>query len=36
MPNEEKMTLEGRRKYLRVVRKRYLKASKPERGRLVG
>jgi hypothetical protein len=35
MPDEEKMTLEERRKYLQVVRKRYLKASKPERGRLL-
>jgi hypothetical protein len=35
MPNEEKMTLSERRKYLRLIRKRYLKASNLERGRLV-
>ena len=35
MPNEEKMTLNERRKYLRLIRKRYLKTSKLERGRLL-
>jgi hypothetical protein len=35
MPNEEKMSVNERRKYLRVVRRRYLKASKLERGRLL-
>ena len=35
MPNEEKMTLSERRKYLRLIRKRYLKTSKLERGRLL-
>ena len=35
MPNEEKMTLNERRKYVRLIRKRYLKASKLERGRLL-
>ena len=34
MPNEEKMTINERRKYLRLIKKRYLKASKLERGRL--
>jgi hypothetical protein len=33
MPNEERMTLNERRKYLRLIKKRYLKASKFERGR---
>jgi hypothetical protein len=35
MPNEEKMTLEERRKYLRLIKKRYLKASTLERGRML-
>ncbi len=35
MPNEEKMTINERRKYLRLIKKRYLKASKLERGRLL-
>jgi hypothetical protein len=35
MPNEEKMTLNERRKYLRLIKKRYLKANKFERGRLL-
>jgi hypothetical protein len=36
MPEEEKMTINERWKYLRLVRKRYLKASRRERGRLLG
>ncbi|MDH4209784.1 MAG: integrase, partial [Anaerolineae bacterium] len=35
MPNEERMTLNERWKYLRLVKKRYLKAGKLERGRLL-
>ncbi len=35
MPNEERMTVNERRKYLRLIKKRYLKASKLERGRLL-
>ena len=35
MPNKEKMTLNERRKYLRLIKKRYLKASNFERGRLL-
>ena len=35
MPNEERMSLSERRKYLRVIKKRYLKASKFGRGRLL-
>lgn len=35
MPDEEKMTLDERWKYLRRMRKRYLKASRWERGRLL-
>jgi hypothetical protein len=35
MPNEEKMTIDERRKYLRLIKKRYLKAGKLERGRLL-
>ncbi len=35
MSDVAKMTVNEQRKYLRVVRKRYLKASKPERGRLL-
>jgi len=35
MPNEEKMTINERRKYLRLIKKRYLKASKVERGKLL-
>ncbi len=35
MPNEEKMTLNERWKCLRLMRRRYLKGSKPERGRLL-
>ena len=35
MPKEEKMTINERWKYLRLVKKRYLKAGKLERGRLL-
>jgi len=35
MPNEEQMTINERRKYLRLIRKRYLKTSKLERGWLL-
>jgi transposase InsO family protein len=35
MPNEEKMTINERRKYLRLVKKRYLKANRLERGGLL-
>ncbi len=35
MPNEEKMTLNERREYLRLTKKRYLKATKLERGCLL-
>ena len=35
MPSEEKMTIDERRKYLRLIKKRYLKASKLERGKLL-
>ena len=35
MPNKEKMTIDERRKYLRLIKKRYLKASKLERGKLL-
>ncbi len=35
MPNEEKMTIDERRKYVRLMRRRYLKGSKRERGRLL-
>jgi hypothetical protein len=35
MPEEEKMTINERFKYLRVVKKRYVKASKRERGLLL-
>lgn len=35
MPNEEQMTIDERRKYLQLIKKRYLKASKLERGRLL-
>jgi len=35
MPNEEKTTIDERRKYLRLIKKRYLKASKWERGKLL-
>jgi hypothetical protein len=35
MPNEERMSLNERRKYLRPIKKRYLKASKFERGRML-
>jgi len=35
MPNEEKMTINEPRKYLRLVNKRYLKANRLERGRLL-
>ena len=34
MPKEEKMTMNERRKYLRLVKKRYVKATKLGRGRL--
>jgi len=35
MPNKEKMTIDERRKYLRLIKRRYLKASKLERGHLL-
>lgn len=35
MPEEEKMTIDERFKYLRLVKKEYLKAGKAERGRLL-
>jgi len=35
MPDEEKMTLDERRKYLRLIRKRYVKACRRERGLLL-
>jgi len=35
MPHEERMTVNERRKYPRLIKKRYLKASKFERGRLL-
>ena len=35
MPNEEKMTIDERFKYLRLVRRRYVKSSKRERGLLL-
>jgi len=35
MPNEEKMTVNERRKYLRLVQKRYLQAKQLECGRLL-
>jgi len=35
MPKEEKMTIDERWKYLRLVKKQYLKAGKLERGRLL-
>jgi len=35
MPEEEKMTMDERFKYLRLMKKRYLKAGKLERGRLL-
>ena len=35
MPDEEKMTIDERRKYLRLIQDRYLKARKLERGRLL-
>ncbi len=35
MPNEEKMTIDERRKYLRLVKERYLNAGKLGRGRLL-
>jgi len=35
MRTEEKMTVSERRKCQRLIRKRYLKASKPERGCLL-
>jgi len=35
MPNEEKMTLNERRKYLRMQQKRYYAANRKERGRLL-
>jgi hypothetical protein len=36
MPNEEKMTIDERRKHLRLIEKRYLKAGKLQRARLLG
>jgi len=35
VPNEERMTLNEGRKYLRLIKKRYLKARKLGRGRLL-
>jgi hypothetical protein len=35
MPNEKKRTVDERRKYLRLIRKRYLRASKHEHGGLL-
>ena len=35
MPTVEKMSLNERRKYLRLIKKRHLKVSKLERGRLL-
>ena len=35
MPEEERMTINERWKYLRLVKKRYLKAGRLERGRLL-
>jgi len=35
MPEEEKMTIDERFKYLRLVKKQYLKADRMERGRLL-
>lgn len=35
MPNEEKMTLNERRKYLRMQQERYYKANRKERGQLL-
>jgi hypothetical protein len=35
MPNEEKMSINERRKYLGLIRKRYLKGNKLERGSLL-
>jgi hypothetical protein len=35
MPKEKKMTIDERRKYLRLLQDRYLKASRPERGHLL-
>ena len=35
MPNQEKMTIDERRKYPRLIKERYLKGSKLERGRLL-
>ncbi len=35
MPDEERMTLNERKKYLRLIKKRYLKANKFERGCLL-
>ena len=35
MENEDKMTIDERRKYLRLTQKRYLKAGRAEKGRLL-
>jgi len=35
MSNEDKMTIDERRKYLRTMRKRYVKAGRKERGQLL-
>lgn len=35
MPTEDKMTIDERRKYLRTMRKRYVDASRKERGQLL-
>ncbi len=35
MRNQAKMTIDERRKYLRLIKKRYVEANKSERGRLL-
>jgi len=35
MPNEEQITMNARTKYLRLIKKRHVKAGKLERGRLL-
>ena len=35
MPTEDKMTIDERRKYLRTMKKRYIKAARKERSRLL-
>ena len=36
MSTEEKMTIDEQQKYLRTMKKRYVKADRKERGRLLG